>query len=46
MNNLQTKNSIIILLAFYLVGCSSYVEDRASIDFEPIIPENMNLPKN
>ena len=27
-----------------LASCASHVEDRASIDFEPIIPENMNLP--
>ena len=26
-----------------LASCASHVEDRASIDFEPI-PENMNLP--
>ena len=33
-------------LTFLLASCASYVEDRASIDFEPIIPNNMNLSNN
>ena len=38
------KISLLIFTSIMLAGCASHVEDRASIDFEPIIPENMNLP--
>ena len=38
------KISLLIFTSIILAGCASHVEDRASIDFEPIIPENMNLP--
>ena len=42
----KIKNKILfsIFASIMLASCASHVEDRASIDFEPIIPENMNLP--
>tara|TARA_A100001011_G_C14301805_1_gene841125 strand:- start:1819 stop:2490 length:672 start_codon:yes stop_codon:yes gene_type:complete len=46
MKKLQNKFLIIISLTIVSVGCSSHVEDRASLEFEPIMPENMNLVKN
>tara|TARA_B100001057_G_C22859007_1_gene953741 strand:- start:2415 stop:3086 length:672 start_codon:yes stop_codon:yes gene_type:complete len=46
MIKLNNKIFIIIFTAAFIKGCASHVEDRASIDFEPIIPENMNLPNN
>ena len=46
MIKLTNKIFIIIFTAAFIKGCASHVEDRASIDFEPIIPENMNLPNN
>jgi len=46
MVKLKNKIFIIIFTAAFIKGCASHVEDRASIDFEPIIPENMNLPNN
>ena len=38
------KEIFSIFASIMLASCASHVEDRASIDFEPIIPENMNLP--
>ena len=46
MIKFQNKNLFIFLATVFLTSCASHVEDRASIDFEPIIPENMNLPNN
>ena len=46
MIKFQNKNLLIFFATFFLTSCASHVEDRASIDFEPIIPENMNLPNN
>ena len=46
MIKFQNKNLLIFIATFFLTSCASHVEDRASIDFEPIIPENMNLPNN
>ena len=40
----KNKISFSIIASIMLASCASHVEDRASIDFEPIIPENMNLP--
>ena len=44
----KSNNKIfkIIFATAFITSCASHVEDRASIDFEPIIPENMNLPNN
>ena len=44
----KSNNKIfkIIFVTAFITSCASHVEDRASIDFEPIIPENMNLPNN
>ena len=46
MIKFQNKNLLIFCATVFLTSCASHVEDRASIDFEPIIPENMNLPNN
>ena len=46
MIKFQNKNLLIFFATIFLTSCASHVEDRASIDFEPIIPENMNLPNN
>ena len=46
MTILKNKSFIIILATIFISVCASHVEDRASLDFEPIIPENMNLPNN
>ena len=46
MTILKNKSFIIVFATVFISSCASHVEDRASIDFEPIIPENMNLPNN
>ena len=39
-------NTIItIFFISSLLSCSSHIEDRASVEFEPIIPEEINSPK-
>ena len=44
MKKIKNKILFSIFASIMLASCASHVEDRASIDFEPIIPENMNLP--
>ena len=46
MIKFKNKSLVIFFTTAFLTSCASHVEDRASIDFEPIIPENMNLPNN
>ena len=46
MTIFKNKSFIIVLATVFTSSCASHVEDRASFDFEPIIPENMNLPNN
>tara|TARA_B100000131_G_C17923283_1_gene535203 strand:+ start:68 stop:742 length:675 start_codon:yes stop_codon:yes gene_type:complete len=46
MIKIKNKSLVIFFATAFLTNCASHVEDRASIDFEPIIPENMNLPNN
>lgn len=46
MTIFKNKSFIMILATVFISSCASHVEDRASLDFEPIIPENMNLPNN
>ena len=46
MNIKQNKILLLLSIATLLSNCASHVEDRASIDFEPIIPESMNIPDN
>ena len=43
IKKIKNKISFSIFASIMLASCASHVEDRASIDFEPIIPENMNL---
>ena len=31
---------------FFIFSCSTHIEDRASMDFQPIIPDEMNLPNS
>ncbi len=44
IKKIKNKISFSIFASIMLASCASHVEDRASIDFQPIIPENMNLP--
>ncbi|PQM58818.1 MAG: flagellar biosynthesis protein FlgH [Rhodobacteraceae bacterium] len=46
MTILKNKIFIMIFATVFISSCASHVEDRASLDFEPIIPENMNIPNN
>ena len=46
MTIFKNKSFIIVLATVFTSSCASHVEDRASLDFEPIITENMNLPNN
>ena len=46
MNIKQNKILLSLSIVTLLSNCASHVEDRASIDFEPVIPESMNIPDN
>ena len=46
MTIFKNKSFIMIFATVFISSCASHVEDRASLDFEPIIPENMNIPNN
>ena len=39
----ELKLTFLMLLLF---SCSTHIEDRASMDFQPIIPDEMNLPNS
>ena len=46
MKNNSLKLLNLSLPILFLLSCSSHIEDRASMEFQPIIPENMNMPNN
>ena len=39
------KNLIWLLSGFLITGCSTQIEERASIDFEPIMPSESKIAK-
>ena len=46
MINYTLKVLKLTFLMLLLFSCSTHIEDRASMDFQPIIPDEMNLPNS
>ena len=46
MINYIPKELKLTFLMLLLFSCSTHIEDRASMDFQPIIPDEMNLPNS
>ena len=46
MKNNSSKAIKFALPLLLLFACSTHVEDRASMEFQPIIPDAMSLPSN